>query len=167
MGNLSQEEFLEKMRDPGDDYSAVPFWFFNDAPDEKKIRAQLTDMKEKGVSAFVLHPRIGIPRDIPYLSDRYFDAVSGIVQTAASLDMKVCLYDILRDRLTERSSPKIRTGRPEGSACLTQRAAGRAMRQLQFSRMANIWSIPSPAGQSGAFISGRTTEKIRRRQPIC
>jgi hypothetical protein len=93
MGNLSQEEFLEKMRDPGDDYSAVPFWFFNDAPDEKKIRAQLTDMKEKGVSAFVLHPRIGIPRDIPYLSDRYFDAVSGIVQTAASLDMKVCLYD--------------------------------------------------------------------------
>jgi hypothetical protein len=90
---LLQDEFLKELKCPGDDYSAVPFWFYNDAFDAGKVRAQLLDMKEKGVSAFVLHPRIGIPKDIPYLSDRFFDAVRFIVRTAASLEMKVCLYD--------------------------------------------------------------------------
>ncbi|MDD6789154.1 MAG: hypothetical protein PUE04_03490 [Lachnospira sp.] len=90
---MSQEEFLQELRYPGDDYSAVPFWFFNDAFDPEKVRTQLSDIKHKGVSAFVLHPRIGIPEDTPYLSERFFCAMRYIVHTAASLGMKVCLYD--------------------------------------------------------------------------
>lgn len=78
---------------PGDEYSAVPFWFFNDAPDPGKIREELADMKDKGISAFVLHPRIGIPKDIPYLTDKFFDAVRFIVKTADELGMRICLYD--------------------------------------------------------------------------
>lgn len=48
---------------------------------------------EKGVNGFVLHPRIGIPEEMPYLSETYFGAVRFIVETAAGLGMKVVLYD--------------------------------------------------------------------------
>ena len=45
------------------------------------------------MDAIVLHPRIGIPEDIPYLSETYFQAVRFIVKSADSLGMKIVLYD--------------------------------------------------------------------------
>lgn len=84
---------LKKLMEPGQEYSPIPFWFYNDAFDEEKVRKQLADYVEKGVNGFVLHPRIGVPEDMPYLSDEYFAAVRFIVQTADSLGMKVVLYD--------------------------------------------------------------------------
>lgn len=84
---------LKELLEPGQEYSPIPFWFYNDAFDEEKVRAQLADYVEKGVNGFVLHPRIGVPEDMPYLSDRYFEAVRFIVKTADSLGMKVVLYD--------------------------------------------------------------------------
>lgn len=87
------EEFLKELLHPSAEFSSVPFWFFNDEPDPDKIKAQLMDMKNKGIDAFVLHPRIGIPKDIPYLSNAFFEVVRFILQTAKDLNMKVCLYD--------------------------------------------------------------------------
>ena len=84
---------LKELLEPGQEYSPIPFWFYNDAFDEDKVRKQLADYVEKGVNGFVLHPRIGIPEDMPYLSDRFFEAVRFIVKTADSLGMKVVLYD--------------------------------------------------------------------------
>ena len=48
---------------------------------------------EKGVNAIVLHPRIGIPKEVEYLSSEYFKAVRFIVKTASELGMKIVLYD--------------------------------------------------------------------------
>lgn len=84
---------LIQLQNPPEEFTPVPFWFFNDRPDEKKIAQELKDYKQKGVDAFVLHPRIGIPEDVPYLSDAYFQAVRFIVKCADSLGMKVVLYD--------------------------------------------------------------------------
>lgn len=78
---------------PPDEFSPIPFWFFNDAPDEDKVKEQLRDYVEKGVNGIVLHPRIGLPRELAYLSEKYFEFVRFIVKTAASLDMKIVLYD--------------------------------------------------------------------------
>lgn len=86
-------KLLAALREPSEEFSPIPFWFFNDRPDEEKIAAQLKDFAEKGVNGFVLHPRIGIPEDIAYLSEEYFAAVRFIVKTAASFGMKVVLYD--------------------------------------------------------------------------
>ncbi len=86
-------EILKKLSEPGPEYSPLPFWFYNDAFDEEKVRNQLADYVEKGVNGFVLHPRIGIPEDMPYLSDSFFESVRFIVRTADSLGMKVILYD--------------------------------------------------------------------------
>ena len=88
-----QELFLQEILHPGKEFSPIPFWFFNDAFDEEKVRVQLADYVEKGVNGLVLHPRIGVPKEMPYLSEEYFRAVRYIVKTAAELDMKIVLYD--------------------------------------------------------------------------
>lgn len=90
---MNTQLFLKEMLSPGAEFSPVPFWFFNDAFDEARVRSQLEDYVEKGVNGIVLHPRIGVPEDMPYLSERYFEAVRFIVKTASELGMHVVLYD--------------------------------------------------------------------------
>ncbi|MGN0169070.1 MAG: hypothetical protein ACI4AB_13620 [Acetatifactor sp.] len=90
---MNKQDLIQELLHPGTEFSPIPFWFFNDAFDEERVRKQLEDYVEKGVNGFVLHPRIGVPEDLPYLSEGYFDAVKFIVKTAAELDMKVVLYD--------------------------------------------------------------------------
>lgn len=92
-GNGACERLVAALLKPSEEFSPIPFWFFNDRPDEAKIEAQLKDYVEKGVNGFVLHPRIGLPAEIGYLSEEYFTAVRFIVKTAAALGMKVVLYD--------------------------------------------------------------------------
>ena len=90
---MSIKGLLEQLREPPKEFTPVPFWFFNDSFDRERIRRQLEDYVDKGVNALVLHPRIGIPEEIPYLSEAYFEMVRYVVETAAGLDMKVVLYD--------------------------------------------------------------------------
>lgn len=84
---------LDDVLFPADEFTPIPFWFFNDTADYEKIRKQLEDYVEKGVNGIVLHPRIGVPKELPYLSETYFDVVKFIVKTAEQLQMKVVLYD--------------------------------------------------------------------------
>jgi len=88
---------LEQMKasflNPPDEFTPIPFWFWNDALDEQEIIRQIRDFHEKGVRGFVIHPRIGIPKAIEYLSDRFMELVSCAVEEAARLGMKVVLYD--------------------------------------------------------------------------
>mgnify|MGYP001183563228 CR=1 FL=1 len=82
-------EFLH----PGTEYTPIPFWFWNDRLDKEIIRKQIKDFYEKGVEGFVLHPRIGIPQDIEYLSDSFMEFVAFAVEEAHKLGMQVILYD--------------------------------------------------------------------------
>lgn len=92
--NMSQVLRLWKeLQTPSTEFTPIPFWFFNDMPDEEIMKKQLEDYVEKGVNAIVIHPRIGIPKEIPYLSDKYFQTVRFVIKTAARLDMKIVLYD--------------------------------------------------------------------------
>ncbi len=84
---------LNEILSPSEEFTPIPFWFFNDEPDEERIAAQLADYVEKGVNGIVLHPRIGVPESLPYLSEKYFDVMRFIVKTADELGMKVVLYD--------------------------------------------------------------------------
>lgn len=87
------EQLQGYLKSPQDEFTPIPFWFFNDKPDKEIIKRQLEDYVEKGVNALVLHPRIGIPEEISYLSEAYFEAVRYVVDTAAQLNMKIVLYD--------------------------------------------------------------------------
>lgn len=87
------EKLCSEILNPSEEFTPIPFWFFNDTPDEDKIRRQLEDYVEKGVNGLVLHPRIGVPKEVGYLSEEYFEAVRFIVRTADELGMKIVLYD--------------------------------------------------------------------------
>ena len=74
------ETLVKQIQEPSAEFTPVPFWFFNDEPDEEKIAAQLADYVDKGVNAIVLHPRIGVPKTLEYLSEDYFKAIRFIIK---------------------------------------------------------------------------------------
>ena len=86
-------DFIKNCIEPGMEFSAMPFWFINDETDHKELKRQLVDFKEKGIYGVVVHPRIGLPKNLSFLSDDYFAMLQYIVKTAAELEMKVILYD--------------------------------------------------------------------------
>jgi len=87
------QSIINNILAPDKEFTPIPFWFLNDALTDEEIIRQLTDFHDKGVWGVVLHPRIGIPESIPYLSDVFMHAIKVAVRTAASLGMVVVLYD--------------------------------------------------------------------------
>ena len=86
-------QLWKEIQAPSTEFTPIPFWFFNDSPDEDRMKKQLEDYVEKGVNGIVLHPRTGVPKEVPYLSEKYFQAVRFLVKTATDLKMKIVLYD--------------------------------------------------------------------------
>lgn len=92
--NLSEWESLKRQFvDPPAEFTPIPFWFWNDELSREEIIRQIHDFHAHEVDGFVLHPRMGLPRAMPYLSDSYFEMVEAAVAEAAKLDMRVILYD--------------------------------------------------------------------------
>lgn len=90
---MSMERLLTEFVHPGDEYSPLPFWFWNDMLTEAEITRQIDDFRAHGVAGFVIHPRKGLPGTIPYLSDAYLHFVRHAVDEAARRGMRVILYD--------------------------------------------------------------------------
>ncbi len=78
---------------PPREFSMAPFWFWNDALDEAEIVRQIADFEAHGVSGFVIHPRVGLPRDIAWMSDRLLHFMRVAVEEAKRRGMFVILYD--------------------------------------------------------------------------
>ena len=94
MGNLDNAyELIRSLESPAREFSPVPFWFLNDDFSDSEIIRQMEDFNSKGVHGVVLHPRIGIPESIEYLSDEFMHMVETAVKTAARLNMRIVLYD--------------------------------------------------------------------------
>jgi len=79
--------------EPSPEFSLAPFWFWNDALNEKEIARQLDDFKAHGVYGFVIHPRAGLPRDIGWMSESMIKFMRFAIEQAAKRDMWVVLYD--------------------------------------------------------------------------
>jgi hypothetical protein len=90
---LTEQTIEQQFLEPSEEYTPIPFWFWNDNLTEEELLRQIRDFADKGVMGFVIHPRIGIPETIPYLSDTYMQLVLTAVQEAANKGMKVILYD--------------------------------------------------------------------------
>jgi len=83
------DSFLE----PAREFSLLPFWFWNDELSETELLRQLDDFEAHGVYGFVIHPRVGLPRDCGWMSRRLLDFMRFATQEAARRDMTVVLYD--------------------------------------------------------------------------
>ena len=86
-------ELLKLLQDPPREFTAMPFWFLNGDLDEDELCRQLRDFKAHGIDGVVLHPRMGLPDRIPYLSETFFHYIEAAVGEAAALGMRVVLYD--------------------------------------------------------------------------
>jgi hypothetical protein len=88
LGRLTRE-----FEHPSAEFSPMPFWFWNDTLTEAEIARQMRAFKEKGVDGFVIHPRLGLDPEIPYMGEKWLSFVRYAVALAKELDMKVMLYD--------------------------------------------------------------------------
>lgn len=89
----SGEDWADTLREPPRDYTLIPFWFWNDALSGEEIVRQIDDFVAHGVHGFVIHPRIGLPEDIGFMSERYLAFVRIAVEHAARRGLIVHLYD--------------------------------------------------------------------------
>jgi hypothetical protein len=91
--NAVADRLHDEMATAPAEWGMMPFWFWNDDLDEAELRRQLRAFWEGGLGGVVIHPRIGLSREVGYLTERYFALVRGVVEECASLGMKVVLYD--------------------------------------------------------------------------
>lgn len=88
-----KDKLLSEFLNPPEEFSPMPFWFWNDDLSEKEIKRQMTAFRLKGISRFIIHPRMGLPESIGYLSDKWFYFVKFAVEEAKKLGMKIVIYD--------------------------------------------------------------------------
>jgi hypothetical protein len=78
-------------RAPNAEPRIAPFWFWNCAMDEERIRRQVRQMTDAGIGGFFIHPRQGLT--LPYLSDEWFARVRVAVEAARECGLQAWLYD--------------------------------------------------------------------------
>jgi hypothetical protein len=83
----------DNFSDPSREFSVLPFWFWNDTLSEKEILRQIADFDEHGVYGFVIHPRIGLPENITWLSPEMIHYMRVAIEEASRRKMSVILYD--------------------------------------------------------------------------
>lgn len=85
--------FLKCLNDPPREFTLAPFWLWNDRLDSDEIRRQIADFDEHGVYGFVIHPRLGLPRSIGWMSDAMLEYMAVAIDEAHRRHMTVILYD--------------------------------------------------------------------------
>ncbi len=78
---------------PPHEFSLAPFWFWNDDLQEAEILRQLDEFQAHAVHAFVLHPRVGLPRHLGWMSRALLDKMGFAIEAAKKRGMWVILYD--------------------------------------------------------------------------
>jgi len=85
--------FLNGWLNPPAEFSQAPFWFWNDGLSEEEIVRQLDDFRAHGVYGFVIHPRVGLPRSIGWMSNRMIHFMRVAIDHAIKRGMWAVLYD--------------------------------------------------------------------------
>lgn len=89
----SENADLSQWKNPPREFSQAPFWFWNDELSEGEIVRQMKDFSDHGVYGFVIHPRVGLPKSIGWMSERMIHFMRYAIEQAQKLNMWVVLYD--------------------------------------------------------------------------
>jgi hypothetical protein len=90
---LNCQDLPNGLLSPPGEFSVMPFWFWNDELNENEIIRQISDFDAHGVSGFVIHPRIGLPDSIKWMSPRLISLMRIAIKEASKRKMLVILYD--------------------------------------------------------------------------
>jgi len=83
------EKLIEDFKNPPKEFSVIPFWFLNGDLNEKELTRQMEDFEAHGVYGLVLHPRMGLSREVGYLTERWFELIKYITKEAERLGMSI------------------------------------------------------------------------------
>jgi len=88
------ENLAKTFINPPAQYSITPFWSWNGTLKPEKLKWQIDQMLEKGVSGAFMHARAGLDEsETPYFSKGFWDAVDTTVRYSASKGFYPHLYD--------------------------------------------------------------------------
>ena len=90
---VNSQDLPTKLITPPREFSVMPFWFWNDDLKDEEIVRQISDFEAHGVYGFVIHPRIGLPENIGWLSPRMIQTMRLAIEEASKRNMHVILYD--------------------------------------------------------------------------
>jgi len=82
-----------QMATPDPAFTQIPLWFWNDDLDDDEIKRQMADFRAHGVYGFMIHPRMGLPKSISFMNERWLGHVRTAIEEAARTGMVVCFYD--------------------------------------------------------------------------
>ncbi len=166
---------------PGNAFTALPFWFWNDRLDKDELLRQLDDFHKKGVNGFVIHPRMGMDVDGGYMGETYLDMVEACVAAAKKRRMLVMLYDEAMYPSGSAHGQVVAANplfaaralyaRPTGSYTLAQGEEAQMRMALQFNEEGKLTDVRTdddeiPAGYVWYdFILGFTGGTIRGIRP--
>ena len=84
---------VSALSDPPREHSVAPLWFWNDAIEEGELARQIDDFAAHGVYGFMIHPRVGLPWELGWLSPRMLELMRFAVEHAHKSNLLVYLYD--------------------------------------------------------------------------
>jgi hypothetical protein len=90
---MNSQNLPVELVNPPREFSVMPFWFWNDDLRDDEIIRQISDFEAHGVYGFVIHPRIGLPESIGWLSPKMIQSMRTAIEEAARRKMFVILYD--------------------------------------------------------------------------
>ena len=93
MGIIKAQDIPKEFVNPPREFSVMPFWFWNDTLKDDEIIRQIADFDAHGVYGFVIHPRIGLPDNVKWLSAEMIHAMDVAISEASRRKMYVVLYD--------------------------------------------------------------------------
>lgn len=85
------KNWVNKFKDPGNEYRPLPFWSWNGKLADEELRRQIRLMKDVGEGGFFMHARGGL--ETPYLEDEWFDAVNSCIDEAKKTGLHAWCYD--------------------------------------------------------------------------
>jgi hypothetical protein len=90
---IKAQDVPKDFTNPPREFSVMPFWFWNDTLKDEEIVRQIADFEAHGVYGFVIHPRIGLPENVKWLSPEMIHAMGVALNEASRRKMYVVLYD--------------------------------------------------------------------------
>jgi hypothetical protein len=90
---IKSQDVSRDFINPPHEFSVMPFWFWNDTLKDEEIVRQMADFEAHGVYGFVIHPRIGLPENVKWLSPEMIHSMNVAISEAARRKMFVILYD--------------------------------------------------------------------------
>lgn len=92
-GIIQAQNMSNNFINPSREFSVMPFWFWNDTLKDDEIVRQIADFEAHGVYGFIIHPRIGLPENMKWLSTEMIHAMDIAISEASRRNMYVVLYD--------------------------------------------------------------------------